>query len=254
MAAASNSVRAACLALGALAMPAVVTSAAAQQVLDQPVYGSRKEGRIEVAPLPPIGGEAADDRTDGDRRRGAGAEADDGEALPQPRFVRVPSSGEGSGQSPGDAGQQDATWERSPDGRFHRLPQGGEPAPPAETAPAPVVPIDPPRTDLRAGARLRELDKMTGQTKTFEIGVGETREVDRLRIALEACRSPEGNDTHGTMAFLKVWDTRDRDAEAAFSGWMFAESPALSALDHPRYDLWVISCTTSDGATSASRQ
>jgi hypothetical protein len=253
MAAASNSVRAACLALGALAMPAVATSAAAQQVLDQPVYGSRKESRIEVAPLPPIGGEAADDRTDGDGRRDAGTEADGGEALPQPRFIRVPSAGEGSGQAPGEAGQQAATWERSPDGRFHRSPQVGEPTPPAETAPAPVVPIDPPPTDLRAGARLRELDKMTGQTKTFEIGVGETREVDRLRVELDACRSPEGNDVHGTMAFLKVWDTRSPDA-AAFSGWMFAESPALSALDHPRYDLWVISCTTSDGAASASRQ
>jgi hypothetical protein len=112
-----------------------------------------------------------------------------------------------------------------------------------------VVPIEPPATDLRAGARLRELDKMTGQTKTFEIGVGETREVDRLRVELAACRSPEGNDVHGTMAFLKVWDAREPDA-AAFSGWMFAESPALSALDHPRYDLWVISCTTSAVATS----
>jgi len=55
------------------------------------------------------------------------------------------------------------------------------------------------------------------------------------------------------MAFLRIWDTKTPDAPAAFSGWMFAESPALSALDHPRYDLWVISCTTlADGESAAS--
>ncbi len=152
---------------------------------------------------------------------------------------------QGAGEQPG------RTWERSPDGRFHRAPRIDAPSEP--TTPAPLVPIDPPPTDLRAGARLRELDKMTGQTKTFEIGVGQARQVDRLHIELEACRSPEGNDMHGTMAFLKVWDAKHPDDEA-FSGWMFAESPALSALDHPRYDLWVISCTTSAVAASASRQ
>ena len=93
---------------------------------------------------------------------------------------------------------------------------------------------------------------MTGQTETFELAVGETRQVDRLKIELDACRSPEGNDTHGTMAFLKVWDTKHPRQDEVFSGWMFAESPALSAIDHPRYDLWVISCTTSAVAGSAS--
>ncbi|MEM7686480.1 MAG: DUF2155 domain-containing protein, partial [Pseudomonadota bacterium] len=53
------------------------------------------------------------------------------------------------------------------------------------------------------------------------------------------------------MAFLNVRDTRNIDGEPDFTGWMFAESPALSALDHPRYDLWVISCTMSAGAVSA---
>jgi hypothetical protein len=244
MAAASSRVRsAACLVLAAV-LGAPAAHLAAQQMPDQPVYGSRMESRIETAPLPPIGGDASE---------AEGGEGEGGETLAQPRFVRVPSA-EDQGKQGADAGQQDPGWERSPDGRFHRAPQGGEPAGSAQEAPAPVVPIEPTPTALRAGARLRELDKMTGHTKTFEIGVGEAREVDRLRIQLEACRSPEGNDIHGTMAFLKVWDTKYSEANAAFSGWMFAESPALSALDHPRYDLWVISCTTSDGATSASRQ
>lgn len=116
-----------------------------------------------------------------------------------------------------------------------------------------AVPIAPPPTMPRPGVRLRELDKMTGETETFEVAVGETRQVDRLKIRPEACRSPESNDTHGTIAFLKVWDVRKPD-DAAFSGWMFAQSPALSAMDHSRYDLWVISCTTSDAAVSPASE
>jgi len=88
------------------------------------------------------------------------------------------------------------------------------------------------------------LDKMTGLIRTYDVAVGETVRVARLRVRLDACRSPGDNDTHGTMAFLKVWDSKYEASDPEFSGWMFAESPALSALDHPRYDLWVINCTT----------
>ena len=73
----------------------------------------------------------------------------------------------------------------------------------------------------------------------------------RLQIRLEVCQAPEDNAQHGTMAFLQIRDTKYADAELAFSGWMFAESPALSALDHPRFDVWVINCTTSPGEVPA---
>jgi len=107
--------------------------------------------------------------------------------------------------------------------------------------------IDPVETTPRAGALMRQLDKMTGLTRTFEIATGAETMVDRLMVKLDACRSPEGNAQFGTMAFVQIWDTKLPDEPPVFSGWMFAESPALSALDHPRYDVWVISCTTSEG-------
>ena len=107
--------------------------------------------------------------------------------------------------------------------------------------------IEPVETAPREGARLRQLDKMTGRTQTFEIAAGSQQMSDRLRIRLAACRSPDDNAQHGTMAFLQIWDTGRDGAEPVFSGWMFAESPALSALDHPRYDVWVISCTIASG-------
>lgn len=107
------------------------------------------------------------------------------------------------------------------------------------------VMIDPIATGERQGAKIRQLDKMTGRIQTFEVQAGSEVTVDRLRVRLDVCRSPEDNAQHGTMAFVEIWDTKHEGQPAAFSGWMFAESPALSAMDHPRYDLWVMSCTTS---------
>jgi len=138
----------------------------------------------------------------------------------------------------GDSGSEDGA---ARDGRFKpapfrtlEIPQQAELIEPVETAP-------------RAGARMRQLDKMTGRARTFEIAAGTEEMVDRLRVRLEACRSPEDNALHGTMAFVQIWDTKRVEDTPVFSGWMFAESPALSAMDHPRYDIWVISCTTSSG-------
>ena len=120
--------------------------------------------------------------------------------------------------------------------------------------PEQAEPIEPVETAERHGARMRQLDKMTGRTRTFEIAAGTEERVDRLRVRLEACRSPEDNAQHGTMAFVQIWDTRRAGDPPVFSGWMFAESPALSALDHPRYDVWVISCTTSPGEAPAASE
>lgn len=114
--------------------------------------------------------------------------------------------------------------------------------------------IEPIGTVPRAGAQMRQLDKMTGRIQTFEIAAGTEQLVDRLRIRLDACRAPEDNALHGSMAFVQIWDTKLAEASPVFSGWMFAESPALSAMDHPRYDLWVISCTTSPGNAPAASE
>ncbi len=114
--------------------------------------------------------------------------------------------------------------------------------------------IEPVETAQRVGARMRQLDKMTGRTRTFEIAAGAEEMVDRLRVRLDACRSPEDNAQHGTLTFVQIWDTKRAEDTPVFSGWMFAESPALSAMDHPRYDVWVINCTTSSGEAPAASE
>jgi len=95
-------------------------------------------------------------------------------------------------------------------------------------------------SDVGTGAILRGLDRITGAVNNFSMAVGETLEFERLEVTLEACRYPVGNINADAYALLKIRDIRNE--EASFYGWMFASSPALSALDHPRYDVWVLSC------------
>ena len=88
---------------------------------------------------------------------------------------------------------------------------------------------------------LRGLDALAGRAVDIEVPVGEVVRFGRLEILAEACRVPRDNPAADAYAFLKIRDVRETSPR--FSGWMFASSPALSALDHPRYDVWVTSCS-----------
>mgnify|MGYP001591979123 CR=1 FL=1 len=90
---------------------------------------------------------------------------------------------------------------------------------------------------------LRGLDNLNGIAKDLEVRVGDTLTFGQLEIHAEACRVPRDDPKGDAEAFLSIRDVRD--PAPRFSGWMFASSPALSALDHPRYDVWVVSCSIS---------
>lgn len=92
-----------------------------------------------------------------------------------------------------------------------------------------------------SGAVLRVLDKVTGQTIDLDMANGGAAPMGRLQVELGECRYPEGNPSGDAYAFVTV---RDDAAVAIFSGWMIASTPALNALEHPRYDVWVIRCKT----------
>ncbi|NNU80667.1 DUF2155 domain-containing protein [Halovulum dunhuangense] len=98
------------------------------------------------------------------------------------------------------------------------------------------------RFGVAGAARLRGLDTLTNEVSDFTIAVGETLRFERLIVSLEACRFPAESPEADAYAFLRIRD--ERDDTDRFTGWMLASSPALSALDHPRYDVWVLSCTT----------
>lgn len=90
---------------------------------------------------------------------------------------------------------------------------------------------------------LRALDKVSGETQDLAMPVGSVQTFGRIEIALSDCRYPSDDPTSDAFAHVTVRDmTQDR---IVFDGWMIASSPALSALDHPRYDVWVIRCSIS---------
>lgn len=93
------------------------------------------------------------------------------------------------------------------------------------------------------GVILRGLDKISGQVYDIELKSGQTAVFEQLQITLNSCRFPVGNPAGDAFAALEV-DDRLR-GDPVFSGWMIASAPALSAMDHARYDLWVMRCTTS---------
>ncbi len=105
---------------------------------------------------------------------------------------------------------------------------------------------DVPADDVRAlsgdGVRLKGLDKVSGEVTDIDLGRGETKPIGRIEVTLADCRYPEDNVAGEGFAWLTIRDPA-RDA-VLFDGWMVASSPALNALDHPRYDIWVIRCTT----------
>ncbi len=112
-------------------------------------------------------------------------------------------------------------------------------------APAAAIPMD---TVLLQG-----LDKITARVSTIKVPVGETVTFGALQITARACDKHPPEETPEAAAFLEVVEVKpDEKPVLRFSGWMFASSPALSALEHPVYDLIVLDCLSSDaGAPDA---
>jgi hypothetical protein len=93
---------------------------------------------------------------------------------------------------------------------------------------------------LAKGGELRILDKLTGQLIDANLPVGQSVAVGKLTVQLNECRYPASNQTADAEAHLTISDMAV--AAPVFTGWMISSSPALSALDHPRYDVWVMRC------------
>lgn len=97
-------------------------------------------------------------------------------------------------------------------------------------------------------AILRGLDKVTARTRDFEAPIGEEVSFGALGVTVRYCRKRPPEEPPEVFAFVQVNDRRtdgfgvETEGERIFSGWMFASNPALNALEHPVYDVWVIDC------------
>ena len=123
------------------------------------------------------------------------------------------------------------------------------------------------RLQPAGAAKLRALDKITGNSTDISARVGQSVDHGRLKVTVRACYQSSPQDAPEAAAFLEIYSTAPPKAPKVaspiadssmnrgplpigengllFSGWMYASSPGLNALEHPTYDVWVISCTTS---------
>ncbi len=97
-------------------------------------------------------------------------------------------------------------------------------------------------------AVLQALDKITARVQTIEAQVGDTLRFGTLQFIVRVCYRRPAEETPESTAFLDIWDMRRNETpQEVFRGWMFASSPALSAVEHPVYDVWLVDCRTGKG-------
>jgi hypothetical protein len=168
-------------------------------------------GRIQTQPLPPPPGTAV--------------------APPRP------------GAAP--PAQQQATPAVPPPGQRPPLPaQRG--AQPAATGPQPgdeVVVEPPPRRITNPTAVFSGLDKITGRIINFDVQINETVRFGALEVTPRACYTRPPTEAPNTDGFIEVDElTLQGELKRIFTGWMFAASPGLNAVEHPIYDVWLTDC------------
>ena len=110
-----------------------------------------------------------------------------------------------------------------------------------------IMPADAARIENRV-AVFSGIDKITGETHTFDVYIDETVKFGQLEITPRVCYSRPATEEPKTTSFLEVDEiTLDRRIRRIFTGWMFAESPGLNAIEHPINDVWLVTCKqTSD--------
>lgn len=101
-------------------------------------------------------------------------------------------------------------------------------------------------------ALLGGMDKVTGRISSFEVEVGTTHDFGTLEVTPKACRKTPPEETPESAGFLEIDDMREGSGGRVFSGWMFASSPGVSALEHPVYDVWLLDCLLEPSGRASS--
>jgi hypothetical protein len=132
-----------------------------------------------------------------------------------------------------------------------RQPRGtpnGTPAAPATLQPGDEIVTEPPAVKItNKAAVFSGLDKITGRIIKFDAEVGETVQFGALRVTPRVCYTRPPTEAANTDAFIEVEEiTLQGEVKRLFTGWMFAASPGLHAVEHPIYDVWLTDCKGPD--------
>jgi hypothetical protein len=162
-------------------------------------------------------------------------------AQPYPGQARQAPPGIQSEPLPPPPGGPTASVDpRAPTARPPGTPQ------PADTSPQPgdEVIAEPPSLKIEnKGALFSGLDKITGRIINFDAAIGETVQFGALQVTPRICYTRPPTETPNTDAFIEVDEvTLQGEVKRIFTGWMFAASPGLHAVEHPIYDVWLTDC------------
>lgn len=92
-------------------------------------------------------------------------------------------------------------------------------------------------------AEFSGIDKITGRITRFDVYVNETVQYGALQVTPKVCYSRDDTEAQKVDGFVEVDEiTLDRKIRRIFTGWMFADSPGLNAVEHPIYDVWLTGC------------
>jgi hypothetical protein len=184
-----------------------------------PPPAARQPSAVQTQPLaPPPGATAAPTPTQ--RARATPAPAPAPAAAPAPTATTAPTA----------------------------TPAPANPPPPqpadASSQPDDTVVMETPTQKIpNARAVFSGLDKITGRTITFDSAIGETVQFGALQVTARACYTRPPTEATNTDAFVEVDEvTLQGEIKRIFTGWMFAASPGLHAVEHPIYDVWLTDC------------
>jgi hypothetical protein len=117
---------------------------------------------------------------------------------------------------------------------------------PVDTSPQPgdeVITEPPQQRIVNKSALFSGLDKITGRIISFDVAIGETVQFGALQVTPRTCFTRPTTETQNTDAFIEVEEvTLQGEVRRIFTGWVFAASPGLHAVEHPIYDIWLTDC------------
>jgi hypothetical protein len=132
---------------------------------------------------------------------------------------------------------------------FRRAPAPSAPAAPAPSAVPGLAEAHPDAHGVKRLAVLRALDKISGRTTDINAPAGVPVRYGPLIITAQYCYTVPPQEPPETTAFVQIDEAKPgQPQKRLFSGWMFASTPALNGVEHPTYDVWVITCKTEEPA------
>src|SRR5215471_2112248 len=155
------------------------------------------------------------------------------------------------GAEPSDLPQNQQSMQPRPEafGPPPAVPQGQRPHGPPQPAntdlqPGDEIVTEPPAQKLaNPTAVFSGLDKITGRTISFDVAINETVQFGALQVTPRVCYSRPPTESPNTDSFVEVDEvTLQGEVKRIFTGWMFAASPGLHAVEHPIYDVWLTDC------------